>query len=234
MKKNEWQTPAPNSGEHGILSQRKTKEEIVKEQKEKKLKEKALAKELVKAKKDANKLGGDERTAVIVVMVGVLVLIVLFIAITLIVQSSSTNNAIDPDRGYFFLEEVQPELSPEGVQGEIQEMYFTLSGRLCVNLVFSNGSPVDQHLTQFSITIYNDDGKVIADGFTNDIPDDYIVPAGGYNTFTLMMHEDTIQLPDDPLDAITQDIVTKFYPGVVLPNPTSQGTTAATTGTTAE
>lgn len=147
----------------------------------------------------------------ILVLVGVLVLIVGVCAVALGIQLAAGAREEKFERSessaHFLDEEVQPELTDDGLSAVINEMYYTKGGYLCVRMTLGNGNDTPQHLTSLSVTLTNEDSEEkIAGGYTSKISKKYTVPANGYNEYTFYLSPEHVSVTDDPLTNVYYEI----------------------------
>ena len=220
------QRPEENE-EYGVLGRHKSVEDIRREEKEQKEAEKQKRREERAAMKEA--VRGDSNT-VMWVMVGILGVVVLLVAGLLVFNYFQTKSGEkkepEENSAHFYRLDDEPEMSVEGIKGVITEAYYTNDKSLAVKLKFSNGLDTEHYLTRLEVTVKNAAGEVIAAGATDQIPDDYYVPALGYNTFTFYITEKYVKIPDDSLESLSYEITTE---GSLADSSVSVGTDPTTT-----
>lgn len=113
------------------------------------------------------------------------------------------------DSGYFSRPDDQPEMSEEGIKGVIREAYFTRDNHLAVLLLLSNGLPTRHYLTALEVKIHNEDGQMVASGYTETIPDDFVLEPDSTAYFLFYISPEYVLLPEDDLDSLTYEINTK-------------------------
>ena len=223
----------PEEEQSSIFSAPKSRQEIREEQKQKKKADKeaqrALRKELKTAKK-ADAGDPESRRTMFWALVIILGLTVVFIGVMLFVQLHGNGTDERDGSGHFYDTENYPELSAEGIKGAVTEAYYTKNGSLCVKLRLSNGVNAEHVMTSLEVKVENEDGEMIASGFTKGIPDGYSIPAEGYNTFTFYITKEFVQLPDDDLDQLSYEITVK---GEVDSDALASARATTTTATTA-
>ena len=185
-----------------------------------------------KAKKMA--ADGKDRAMMwtVVIILGV---VILAVALMLLIQLVGNGHEEDWNSAHFYDVDNYPELSAEGIKGAINEAYYTQNGALCVKLRFSNGVDAEHFVTSLEVKVSNEDEEVIATGYTADIPDDYSVPAMGYNTFTFYISKKFVKIPDDDLNKLTYEITVQGEvdsDALAAATTTTTGGDAATTTTT--
>lgn len=122
----------------------------------------------------------------------------------------------EPDESMtaFYNEASQPETVEGTVQSLVTEAYYTNEKGLMVSLCFSNGLETDQHLTKIAVTIRDKDenGNIIAQGNTDKINKEYVVPAGETNTFVLYMGPKYVSIKDNSLKELYFDVTVEYLP----------------------
>ena len=109
--------------------------------------------------------------------------------------------------GYFYDGEATPELKDDGITAAVNEAYYTNGGHLCVYMTLGNGADKDMRLDTLEVKISNGNTEeLIASGYTADVDDAYIVPAGGTNTYTFYIKPEHVKIADDTLETISYEI----------------------------
>lgn len=192
----------------GILGPGMSSAEYKAQEKARRKADKAQRRDQRRRDKELRRLQPKEKNPVLWVMVGVLGLVVIFVVLALVIGLRPDPKEMAKNSGYFASDDA-PEMSAEGVKGVISEAYFTNDKHLCLLLTFGNGMETDQELLSLEVKLENEDGKVIATGYTNDIPDNYTVKAGETNTFLFYISPKYVKLPTDDLNTLTYEITTE-------------------------
>lgn len=217
--------------EHSVLAPHVSDDEL----KEQKAQEKAAIRTRKQAQRQAIKKELQERNPTLkFLVILVIILVVGGVALGIIGSTGVLDAFLDPkgvnDKLGHFYSSDSPELSEEGIKGVITEAYYTNDGHLAVVLQLSNGLNTNHHMTSLSVSVSNEDGKVVATGYTDKIKDSYYIEPMGYNTFTFYISPKYVKITDDDLDQLTYEIKTtgSVEDESVLKTTT---TTAATTTT---
>lgn len=192
----------------GILGPGMSSAEYKAQQKASRKADKAQRREQRRLDKEQRRQQPKEKNPILWVMVGVLGVIVIFVVIMLAIGLRPDPKEMAKGSGYFSSDD-EPELSDEGIKGVITEAYFTNDKHLCLLLTFGNGMETDQELLSLEVKLENEDGQVIATGYSSDIPDNYTVQADGTNTFLFYIAPKYVKLPADDLDTLTYEITTE-------------------------
>ncbi len=120
----------------------------------------------------------------------------------------------DESMSAFYNEASEPEMVKDSVQSMVTEAYYTNEKGIMLNLCFANGFEQDQHLTKIIVTIRDKDekGNVIAQGNTDKIDTEYVVPAGETNTFVLYMGPEYVSIKDNSLKELFFDVTVEYEP----------------------
>ncbi len=172
----------------------------------------------------------DPGTRITVIAIAVMLLVIIG-GIVLMIVNNVNASAYDKAEGSgVFYSEEEPELSSDGIKGVITEAYYTNNGSLAVLLTLSNGLEADHYLTELSVKVENEEGKVVAEGYTDTIPEDYFIKPEGYNTFLLYISPEHVKIKNDDLNSLSYEVKTV---GEVASDAIPSSTTGSTTGTTA-
>ncbi len=113
----------------------------------------------------------------------------------------------EKNTGYYYDGAATPELADDGITAAVNEVYYTKNGHLCVFMTLGNGTSEDCRLDSLEVTIYNGDtDAVIAGGYAEHISANFIIAAGGYETYTLYIRPEHVEIPDDTLETISYEI----------------------------
>lgn len=109
--------------------------------------------------------------------------------------------------GYFYDAEAVPELQDDGITAAVNQMYYTNGGHLCVYMTLGNGTSKAMRLDALQVNLMDQDTKeLIAAGFSEEIADTYVVPAGGTNYYTFYISPEHVKLHEHSLESITYEI----------------------------
>lgn len=225
--------------QNSILGPHQTPEEIRKENKRRKMEQEEAARQKrrrkyetssqpphPKQKKPINALAWLTAAGGLLLAAGIVVLIVVGVNAGWFGDGKSKA----PQSGYFTRPDDEPEMSEEGIKGVIREAYFTKDKHLAVKLLLSNGLPSRHYLTSLEVKIRNEDGELVASGYTETIPDDFLIEPNSTAYFVFYISPEYVQLPKDDLDSLTYEINTKGR--VEDPSVLETRTTAPSTTTT--
>ena len=128
-----------------LFGEHKSREQVLAEEKERKKAEReALKKEMERRRKDVKegKVPTRRKDVLIVsaVLVGIVLLCVLALFNSFKENKKEEDSKINEARGHFVNEAANPEMSGEGPKADVREAYFTKDGRMCVELLISNGT----------------------------------------------------------------------------------------------
>lgn len=111
---------------------------------------------------------------------------------------------------HFYQVDAKPELSSEGIKVALTEVYYTKDKHLALKMCLSNGLDVDQHMVSLEVkSLTNGNGELIATGYTDAIDESFVIPAMGYETFTLYISPEYVKIDDDSLETLTYEIEIK-------------------------
>lgn len=112
----------------------------------------------------------------------------------------------------FVDEEEFPEKSEDEVTSMIAQACYTKDDSLAVYFAFANGMEEDQHITSIEVKVNNDEGQVIASGYSDAIDKNFIVPKDGTANLLLYISPEYVKIKDDSLDVISYDITIDYQP----------------------
>ena len=193
--------------ECSLLRPRQTREEI--EAEKRRLKQQK--REAARQKRRQARTAGGLRNPLIWLAIAGGVLLVAGIVGFLVVGTNVFGNGKEKaaDSGYFVRPNDEPEMSEEGIKGVVREAYFTRDGHMAVLMRLSNGLPTRHYLTALQIKIYNEDGETVASGYTETIPEDFVLEPNGVADFLLYISPEYVFLPEDDLNSLTYEIKTQ-------------------------
>ena len=93
--------------------------------------------------------------------------------------------------------------------GEARPMVLTdaIEAIECTWMRELDGADKDMRLDTLEVKISNGNTEeLIASGYTADVNDAYIVPAGGTNTYTFYIKPEHVKIADDTLETISYEI----------------------------
>lgn len=199
-----------------IFGRSKSREEIKAEQKAEKAARRAALKEAYQAQKAQKKNQPKEKRPELWIMGGILAVIVIGAAVALAVQmhNDAKKEAYEQDTtraSYFLDEDATPELSDDGLSAAVNQVYYTKGGYLCVQMTLGNGLDKDQYMSDLEVQILDEEENLIAGGYTENIDEEYFVPANGTNQYTFYISPEHVKVTDDPLSSITYSITAGGY-----------------------
>ncbi len=153
-------------------------------------------------KKAKNPQDAKQATVLILALIALVVLG----AVMLLLTNGSIGRQAKPNMTYFIDEAVIAEKSADGVTAAITQAYYTKNGGMYMHLSFANGMPVSQHPTRIYIKLMNEAGEVITEAAVGNIPRDYFVIYGGYDSYDIFIPKKYIKIPDDSLASISYEI----------------------------
>lgn len=188
------------------------KEEIKAEKKAARQAQLAEMRRLREEKKNAPK----EKRPDLWVLGGLLAAIIIGAGIAMAVQfSNDAKQALyqqDTERvSYFIDEEATPELEDDGITAAVNKAYYTVGGHLCVQMTLGNGLDEEQHMQALEVQIYDGKEQLIGGGYTENIDEDYVIPANGTNTYTFYISPEHVKNKDHLLDSISYSITATGY-----------------------
>lgn len=144
------------------------------------------------------------------ILVGVLAFVVIVCVAALAVQLIGGTRAERFEMtgtAHYLNDEVQPELSADGVNAVVNEMYYTKGGYLCVRMTLGNGSDEELHMQSLLVTLTSEDtDRQIARGYTAKIDEAYTIPANGNNGYTFYLSPEHVSVTDDALENVKYEI----------------------------
>ncbi len=197
-----------------IFGRSKSREEIKADRIAEKAAQKQAAKEARAAALAAakNQPKDPERIREFWIIGGILLVVVAVCAILLAVQfhKDKEQEAFQQDEtraSYFLDNDAAPELTDDGLNAAVTKIYYTNGGYLAVEMILGNGMDKPQHLDSIEVKLKNGETKkTIAAGFTDQVSEDYVVPAQGTNDYTFYISPEHIEIKDDPLQKISYSI----------------------------
>ncbi len=121
-------------------------------------------------------------------------------------EKDAAAKAQNEELSYFMDDQVQAELSDQGIKGAITKAYYTVGGYLAVQFDFGNGMATDQHPTSVYVELANEDDTVLATGFTDAIDEEFVIEAGAHGSFFLYISPEFVKVTDDDLDQLSYTI----------------------------
>lgn len=213
--------------ESTIFSEHKSSVQIAQEKKEakKKAREQRRLEKANKPKLDWK----DPGTRITAIAILVMVIVIVGGIVLMVVNNVSASAYEKADSSASFYSEENPELSADGIKGVITEAYYTNNGSLAVLLTLSNGLNADHYLTELTVKVENENGEVIADGYTDTIPEDFFIKPQGYNTFLLYIKPEHVKIKNDDLNSLSYEISTVGEVAADAVSTTASSTTASST-----
>ena len=143
-----------------LFGEHKSREQVLAEEKERKKAEReALKKEMERRRKDVKegKVPTRRKDVLIVsaVLVGIVLLCVLALFNSFKENKKEEDSKINEARGHFVNEAANPEMSGEGPKADVREAYFTKDGRMCVELLISNGTDKVISIDSLDVSAYD-------------------------------------------------------------------------------
>lgn len=211
----EWIETQPgieSEEEMGIFGRSKSREEIKAEEKARKAAELAALREARRQAKEAKKAAPKEKRGELLVMGIILLAVLIGAGVLLGINIAKSNKALSYEMsedtpGYFYDGEATPELKDDGITAAVNQAYYTNGGHLCVYMTLGNGADKAIRLDTLEVKISNGNTEqLIASGYTKDVDDTYVVPAGGTNTYTFYIKPEHVKIADDTLETISYEI----------------------------
>lgn len=208
----EEQVGIESEDEMDIFGRSKTRDEIKAEEKARRAAEIAALREARRLAKEAKKSEPKEKRGDLLVMGIILLVVIIGAGVMLGLNIANSNKELSYEMseetpGYFYDGEATPELKDDGITAAVNEAYYTNGGHLCVYMTLGNGADKDMRLDTLEVKISNGNTEeLIASGYTADVDDAYIVPAGGTNTYTFYIKPEHIKIADDTLETISYEI----------------------------
>ena len=211
----EWIETQPgieSEEEMGIFGRSKSREEIKAEEKARKAAELAALGEARRQAKEAKKAAPKEKRGELLVMGIILLAVLIGAGVLLGINIAKSNKALSYEMsedtpGYFYDGEATPELKDDGITAAVNQAYYTNGGHLCVYMTLGNGADKAIRLDTLEVKISNGNTEqLIASGYTKDVDDTYVVPAGGTNTYTFYIKPEHVKIADDTLETISYEI----------------------------
>ncbi len=195
-----------------LFGRSKSREQIKAEAKAQRAREIAALREARRLAKEAKKNDPKESRRELWVMGGILLALVIGCGVILGINISKSNKELlyemsEDTPGYFYDADATPEMKKDGITAALNEAYYTNGGHLCVRMTLGNGTAKSMRLDSLEVKISNGDTKeLVASGYTANVDDSYIVPAGGTNTYTFYIKPEHVKVADDTLRTITYEI----------------------------
>ena len=211
----EWIETQPgieSEEEMGIFGRSKSREEIKAEEKARKAAELAALREARRQAKEAKKAAPKEKRGDLLVMGIILLAVLIGAGVLLGINIAKSNKELSYEMsedtpGYFYDGEATPELKDDGITAAVNQAYYTNGGHLCVYMTLGNGADKAIRLDTLEVKISNGNTEqLIASGYTKDVDDTYVVPAGGTNTYTFYIKPEHVKIADDTLETISYEI----------------------------
>lgn len=189
-----------------IFGRSKTREELAEEKKE----AKRIAREKMAAAHAAARVARKEelkkhRSDIIVLSVlaaVVVAVLAIMLAVSLIQGAEAEKFDQVEGRSYFIQSAASPDMEADRLTAVVNEVYYTRGGYLCIKMKLGNGSDVDKGVESITVSVSNEDKKLIASGYSDAISEDYIVKAGDYNEYTFYVSPEYVEIKNDPLTTI--------------------------------
>lgn len=189
-----------------IFGRSKTREELAEEKKE----AKRIAREKMAAAHAAARVARKEelkkhRSDIIVLSVlaaVVVAVLAIMLAVSLIQGAEAEKFDQVEGRSYFIQSAASPDMEADRLTAVVNEVYYTRGGYLCIKMKLGNGSDVDKGVKSITVSVSNEDKKLIASGYSDAISEDYIVKAGDYNEYTFYVSPEYVEIKNDPLTTI--------------------------------
>ena len=199
-----------------IFGRSKSRDEIKEEIKAEKAAARLAQQEELRRLREENKNAPKEKRPDLWVLGGLLAAIVIGAAVAMAVQFSNDAKQElyqqDTERASYFLdEEAAPELEDDGITAAVNKVYYTLGGHLCVQMTLGNGLDKEQHMQDLEVQIYDDEEQLIGGGYTENIDEDYVIPANGTNTYTFYISPEHVKIADHLLDSISYSVTATGY-----------------------
>ena len=195
-----------------IFGRSKSREEIKAEEKARKAKELEALREARRLAKETKKSAPKEKRKDLLVMGIIMLVIVVGCGVALGISIDKANKALayemsESTPGHFVDEYATPELKDDGISAAINQVYYTNGGHLCVWMTLGNGTDKSMRLDELEVKISNaDTEELIASGYTAEVDDSYVVPAGGTNTYTFYIKPEHVQITNATLENISYEI----------------------------
>ncbi len=193
-----------------IFGRSKSREEIKAERKAQRAKELAALRDARRAARVAKKAAAEGKKDMLImgaILLAVLIGGGLWIGISIAQDNRlASYEPSETNTGYFNDEDAKPTLSKDGINAEVNEVYYTVGGHLCVAMTLGNGTDKPMSLDSLEVAIYNAEDALVASGFTEAISKTYRIDAGGYNTYTLYIKPEHVKITNDTLQTITYEI----------------------------
>ena len=208
----EEQVGIESEDEMDIFGRSKTRDEIKAEAKARRAAEIAALREARRLAKEAKKSEPKEKRGDLLVMGIILLVVIIGAGVMLGLNIANSNKELSYEMseetpGYFYDGEATPELKDDGITAAVNEAYYTNGGHLCVYMTLGNGADKPMRLDTLEVKISNGNTEeLIASGYTADVDDAYIVPAGGTNTYTFYIKPEHVKIADDTLETISYEI----------------------------
>lgn len=155
----------------------------------------------------AGKTGRKDTLILVGVLAFVVIVCVAALAVQLIGGTHAERFEIADGSAHYLNDEVQPELSADGVNAVVNEMYYTKGGYLCVRMTLGNGSNKELHMQSLLVTLTSEDtDRQIARGYTAKIDKAYTIPANGNNGYTFYLSPEHVSVTDDALENVKYEI----------------------------
>ncbi len=199
-----------------IFGRSKSREEIKAELKAEKAAQRAALKEAYREKRAQKEGQPKEKRPELWVMGGILAAIIIGAVVAMAVQFAKDAKMElyeqDTTRDSYFLDaDAAPELSDDGLTAAVNQVYYTKGGYLCVQMTLGNGLAQDQYMADLEVQIMDKDENLIGGGYTENIDEDYYVPANGTNSYTFYISPEHVKVNDDPLSSITYSVTASGY-----------------------
>lgn len=191
-----------------IFGAHKTREQIKAEEKARKQAEReALRRELAARRAAAKKDGSAGRFdmwTVVIVLVVIVALAGCMLWASFARSAEADKFERDESRDGWLASQVD-ENPEKALKGAASAAYFTRGGYLAVNINLTNDADTDQLFQGVEVIIINGEEQIVAQGYA-EVPNEFIVPAQGTDTYTLYISPEHILLKEDTLQSAAIDV----------------------------